>query len=60
MKDKTLETLNLLKKAIDKKRERLNELMGLDNVDSDTILKLSEELDKLIYEYYSIHKKFVQ
>ncbi|WP_425449444.1 Spo0E family sporulation regulatory protein-aspartic acid phosphatase [Dethiothermospora halolimnae] len=41
-----------IKNNIEYKRRILNELMLNDNINKECILKLSIELDKLIYKYY--------
>ncbi|WP_082394769.1 aspartyl-phosphate phosphatase Spo0E family protein [Caloranaerobacter sp. TR13] len=45
-----------LKKIIENKRQELNELLSKENVDKEKVLKLSMQLDELIYEYYCINK----
>lgn len=45
-----------LKNAIEKKKEELNKLLENENVDKVKALKLSTELDKLIYRYYQCEK----
>jgi len=41
-----------LKEKIETRRKELNKLLDTETVSSDTILKLSEKLDRLIAEYY--------
>lgn len=42
-----------IKNAIENKQEELNKLLESEIVDREEALKLSTELDKLIYKYYS-------
>ena len=46
-----------LKNTIEEKRQELNELLLNKNIDKNRALELSEQLDKLIYEYYCMNKE---
>lgn len=46
-----MERSKLLDK-ITKKREFLHKKLNLESIDSEEILKISQELDKLLVEYY--------
>lgn len=46
-----------LKNTIEEKRRELNELLLNKNIDKNRALELSEQLDKLIYEYYCMNKE---
>ncbi|WP_081943531.1 aspartyl-phosphate phosphatase Spo0E family protein [Caloranaerobacter azorensis] len=43
-----------LKNMIEEKRKELNELLSQKNIDKNRALKLSIQLDELIYKYYCI------
>ncbi|SHH31947.1 Spo0E like sporulation regulatory protein [Caloranaerobacter azorensis DSM 13643] len=43
-----------LKNMIEEKRKELNELLSKKNIDKNRALKLSIQLDELIYKYYCI------
>jgi len=45
-----------LKNAIEKKQEELNRLLENETIDKVEALKLSVELDKLIYRYYQYER----
>lgn len=46
-----------LRNTIEEKRQELNELLLNKNIDKNRALELSEQLDKLIYEYYCMNKE---
>lgn len=48
-------SLEELKKEIESKRERLNEMVR-ENIGDDDVLRFSTELDDLIMEYYELLK----